>query len=92
MVSDYMRKDMDLFVDPITEGHKLVNVEAADDRYYVPMLQNWIRQNVTRSQVSVIYSMNTFATKALPFRKAKNTDTFRRWKRWMAFRENCLAV
>jgi hypothetical protein len=49
MVSDYMRKDMDLFVDPIIEGHKLVNVEAADNQYYVPMLQNWIPQNVTRS-------------------------------------------
>jgi hypothetical protein len=49
---------MDVFVDPITAGHELVNNDCSDDRNYVPMLQDWIRQNVTRSFFANIYSMN----------------------------------
>jgi hypothetical protein len=72
MVDHYLRSNMDTVVTASSLGHKMVNVEGSDDRWFLPHFKDWI-QNVSTSFYAQFYWFNTH----YPYLRDDSTSQFK---------------
>jgi len=59
MIQNYLTGNMDSVYDPTSEGHPLRNGEGSDDKLFLPVFDNWLKNEVKGSFFASMFLFNT---------------------------------